>query len=102
MEKETKEVFDAEPSSRKMPGDGKYHFLVKREHPTEKRLVDEHIGAAWGRTAEQAREEMFEAYREYGHTRPIEMWEEAIETTVIKQDPETDNPPKQMIDSPGL
>jgi hypothetical protein len=88
-----------EPASRKQPGDDKFHFIAAYTHPSQKRIIQEHIGAAWGRTAEQALKEMFESYREHGHTRPIKQWEESDfkeEHSIIREHPDDDDPTREF------
>ena len=59
-------------------GDWKYHFMCLVERENEDRLESVHIGAAFGKTPEEALEQMFYTYDQRGYTRPIEQWKKAI------------------------
>lgn len=89
MEKQNtddEEVITASLASVPEPGDDKYAFYYTKEHPTEDRLQEIFLSAAWGRTPELALRELFKSFKEHGYTRPIEEWREAIDRNYMKID----------------
>jgi hypothetical protein len=59
--------------------DSKYHFMCLVEREGKHILESVHIGAAFGKTPEEALEQMFYTYDQRGYTRPIEQWQKAID-----------------------
>jgi len=88
---ETEEtVATASLASVPQPGDDKYAFYYTKEHPTEDRLQQIFLSAAWGRTPELALKELFQSYKEHDYTRPIKEWKEAQVRSYMKIDTNED------------